>query len=159
MREHYIMDVLLAEAVVQLYIRSRDNDVLLAELADPAPDALDEDEDEDDILSLARVQGVSNPPRQKRRTRPAADPASDEESRLYAAARKGLKRLRENDEESKWAMRDQEVKAKRAGARKRLKLPAEGLSEWEKKRARLGAGEEEGWAGGRPRAKQNYKEG
>jgi hypothetical protein len=77
---------------------------------------------------------------------------------LYAAARKGLKRLRDDDEENKWAMRDQEVKAKRAAARRRLKLPAEGQSEWEKRQARLGAGEEEGWAGGRPRIKQNYKE-
>lgn len=150
------MDVLLPEAVVQLYIRSRGSDVVLAELADPAPEA-DEDEDETDTVSLNPLHSASvNPPRKKRSRRPHA--ASDEEFRLYAAARKGLKRLRDDDEENKWAMRDQEVKAKRAAARRRLKLPAEGQSEWEKRQARLGAGEEEGWAGGRPRIKQNYKE-
>jgi hypothetical protein len=150
------MDVLLTEAVVQLYIRSRGGNVVLAELAEPAAEPLDEDEDEDDILTLNPLRTASNPPRKKRKTRP--DTASDDESRLYAAARKGLKRLRDDDEETQWALRDQEVKAKRAAARRRLKLPAEGQSEWEKKQARLGAGEEEGWAGGRPRVKQNYKE-
>lgn len=151
------MDVLLPEAVIQLYLRSRSGDVVLAELVQPPAEALDEDEDEDDILTLNPLRAASNNrPRKKRRTRP--DSASDDESRLYAAARKGLKRLRDEDEETQWALRDQEVKAKRAAARRSLKLPAEGQSEWEKKQARLGAGEEEGWAGGRPRIRQNYKE-
>lgn len=149
------MDVLLPEAVIQLYLRSRSGDVVLAELVQPAAEAMDEDED--DILTLNPLRAASNnPPRKKRRTRP--DSASDDESRLYAAARKGLRRLRDDDEETQWALRDQEVKAKRAAARRRLKLSAEGQSEWEKKQARLGAGEEEGWAGGRPRIRQNYKE-
>lgn len=69
----------------------------------------------------------------------------------YDLARRRLEDLSTENIETEWQIRYSELWEARARMRKRLKLPKEGMTEEEKKQARLKAGEMESFFSGRVR--------
>jgi len=84
------------------------------------------------------------------------DPSSQE---AYDAARKRLDQLSSDSIEMDWQIRYHELRDARARMRKRLNLPKEGMTEEEKKQARLKAGEMESFFTGRVRKRMHNELG
>lgn len=153
----YLTDILLPEAIIEMCIQSYGERALLAAKGGE----IDDDETgDDDNTDVDPSESYAIPDDSKLVLAHAnVTPLAPAEERLYQAAQSRLTQLARTDEEKSWSTISAVLRNARRVMRKQLKLPQEGMNEYEKKKYKLTElGMEEGWASGRARERLEYAE-